>query len=144
MKLFRNQKLKIEIGKRIKEVRLKEGLSRKEFLKKIEISKSSFSLFFLEHGLLAPDIDVYYNLFKKLNVSPDWVVTGMDSMYVSDTLDFGEDTEKVLKLIEDFEKYPGLKKDILAFYEKTKAEILGSRKIEEQENGEQAKKKFEG
>ncbi len=70
----------MEIGKRLKILREKLGLSQSEFAKKIGTSQGYLSE--LERNLKKPGSDLLLSLKRLFNVSTDWLLTGEGPMFI--------------------------------------------------------------
>jgi transcriptional regulator with XRE-family HTH domain len=62
------------IGKRINELRLKNGLTQDDFAQKLEIKRSAISQ--LENGIIAPSLDLLTKICTTFEVSIDWIING--------------------------------------------------------------------
>lgn len=90
-----------EAGKRIWEIRRRQGYTRNQLADKAEIS-SKF-LYEIERGKKGFSVDVLYNIAEVLDVKCDYILTGEDkqSEYSSDLLGILEvfDEKQTLKLV---------------------------------------------
>jgi transcriptional regulator with XRE-family HTH domain len=147
MSFFNSRKLKAGIGKRIKQIRLMEGLSGKNFLKKIGNPVGRIHLFFMEHGVIfnEPCATISFNMMETLNISIDWFYCGEGPVKIGkdktsfrkeepgddagEMLDFGNDAEAVEKMLDMMIKCPEFKRDMLFFYQKVIAELREPGKI---------------
>ena len=58
----------MQIGKKIKNLRLKKGLTQEELGERTDLSKGYISQ--LEHDLSSPSIDTFFNIFEVLGCTP--------------------------------------------------------------------------
>lgn len=90
----------MNLPERLKQVRMKTGLSQKEFAEKIDVNLSNYSSY--ERGVrrIYPETLVKINNF--LNVNLHWLITGEGKMLMDDNqdIDIDSDTRKILKSIK--------------------------------------------
>ena len=107
----------IEVGKRLKEVRVALSLKLEELSKKTGLSKSAIS--YMENGTKKPSSVYMYELSKQFNVNINWVLTGDGHMFKPDielNLNFGEDNKTIKELIDYIENVPYTRHDILRYF----------------------------
>lgn len=71
-----------ELGKKIADIRNREGLLQGEFADLMGVSKNTLS--FYERGMNKPDSEFLYKLNSKFNVSTDWLLTGKTTVTAND------------------------------------------------------------
>lgn len=88
--------IKRAIGKRLKQLRKKIGMSQKEFAEKLNITPSSLNNYEVGRRNIPPEI--LADLSDKFNVNIDWLLTGNDPMF-KDELEIKEtETDEIVKL----------------------------------------------
>lgn len=112
-----------EIGKRLKQVRKKLGLTLD---KMSEISGSSVSgISEMEGGLKKPSSTYLYGLAKEFDIDINWILTGKGAMFAPDIaldLSFGDDNELVKEMIFFLEHLNIARYEILGHFAKFKKE----------------------
>lgn len=73
----KNKSIESGLGKRIKEVRVKNGLGMVEFAKKLGLKSSGF-ISEAEKGEKIPGGNVLISLKREFGISLDWLVTGQN------------------------------------------------------------------
>jgi transcriptional regulator with XRE-family HTH domain len=76
-----------QIGKRLREVRIDARLTQREMAKLVNLATGSIGA--MENGLYTPNFDVLRAIHKKLGVSYDYIIDGIES------------TDNASKLIEE-------------------------------------------
>ncbi len=71
------------IGRRLKKIRRKLGLTQKEFATSIEISEATLRRY--ESGQNFPDAEVLERIADKYGVNIHWLVTGKGPMFLRDS-----------------------------------------------------------
>lgn len=122
-----------QIGKRLKEIRKKFGISLDKMGEITGLSKSGISD--IEKGKKKPSSVYMHALNIKFNVNINWVLTGKGTMFAPDielNLDFGKDNEIIKDLIFCIEHVDAVRYDILKyFYEKREENPALLKKINE-------------
>lgn len=70
---------KIEIGKRIYELRLERSLTQDEFAQQLEVKRSAISQ--IENGLIAPSLELANKISIKFSVPVDWIINGISNHF---------------------------------------------------------------
>ena len=114
-------KLKIEVGKRIKQIRKALNQTQEDFGKSLNISKASLSE--VENGKYKADIELLEKLVKKYNVNLHFVITGEGDMFIPPTAlsyaraaKFAVNLEDVRDFLYHFERSSFLQYFILSQY----------------------------
>lgn len=91
-------KLKKNISKKIKEVRVVKGLTQVSLGEIIKLTKQAVSN--VENETSSPSIDFLYNLAKELNVNLNWLIADIGEPFIN----YSENSKEVRdKLLKDFE-----------------------------------------
>lgn len=77
-----------EVGKRIRAVRDKQGLTQEQFAEELGVSRSTYQKY--ELGNTSPPIAILHDLYERFNVSADFLLNGT-----------GEKTDAAWSLIEN-------------------------------------------
>lgn len=121
--------LKAGISSRLEQVRKALGFSKQDMASRLGVQRPSYSR--NEDGITFPASQSYYFLGKELNVSLDWLFCKKGSMFYSNNkpgkreLVLPEVREQglpleILELVEDMERVPLLRHELLAFYHRFK------------------------
>lgn len=110
------------LGKRLRFIRKKNGLSQRELGKMLHVSKASVSGY--EKGKRQPSIDVFISILELFRVSADYML-GLDFYAVAESnqklvLNVSSDDIRLLKIIKDS---PDLYKNIIYNPEKLVREL---------------------
>lgn len=65
-----------QIGKRLREVRINARLTQREMAKLVNLATGSIGA--MENGLYTPNFDVLREIHKKLGVSYDFIIDGVE------------------------------------------------------------------
>jgi len=116
------EELRVEIGKRVRELRKKLNFKQEEMVKHLKvIGRADYSR--IENGEIFPNPVIMYFLKDQFSVSLDWLVTGKGQMTVNESdeplLDkqkLGNQWDDVKSLLVDMEKIPMLRYAVLHYY----------------------------
>ncbi len=117
------EKLKKEIGVRLRQIRKKLGLTQEDIVTYLDIGRANYSR--IEKGEVFPNPTIFEVLYQRFNVSLEWVVCNIGQMFR------GEDEQEqiqlttysgeVKELLYHIEHVPMLKHAVLSFYLEYKA-----------------------
>ncbi len=110
---------KVEIGSRLKQARNVIGKTQEELAKEIDFNRSLIGHY--ETGHTAPSIE-FLLLLSRYDISIEWILTGSGDMFKPKTVSAMNDVE-VQQLIEDMDKDPALKHELLSYYYMIKEKI---------------------
>jgi len=140
-------KLRIEVGKRIRQIRTALNLTLEDFGKSIGSSKASLSE--VEKGKYNAGIELLGNLVKKYNVNLHFLITGEGDMFMSPTAlsfarsaKFAVNLEDVRDFLYHFERSSILQYYILSQYKArmmTEGDLI-SKEIKDKESGRREQK----
>jgi transcriptional regulator with XRE-family HTH domain len=109
------------VGHRIKKIRKIKGFTQDEMVKYLHCGRSNFSK--IESGQVMPGGLMLSALHEKLNVSLDWLFTGLGPMFYELTnYDFGPYQSDVRDMLKDMSEYKALKHSLLSHYYNYKAQ----------------------
>jgi transcriptional regulator with XRE-family HTH domain len=96
-----------QIGNRLKEVRLNARLTQKELAKLVGLTPGSIGA--LENGLYTPNFDVLRTLHKKLGVSYEYIIDGLESsknpsQLMEENARLKEELERMRKIVDKLVK----------------------------------------
>ena len=96
-----------QIGDRLKEVRLNARLTQKELAKLVGLTPGSVGA--LENGLYTPNFDVLRTLHKKLGVSYDYIIDGLESpenasKLIEENTRLKEELDRMRKIVDKLVK----------------------------------------
>jgi transcriptional regulator with XRE-family HTH domain len=96
-----------QIGDRLKEVRLNARLTQKELAKLVGLTPGSIGA--LENGLYTPNFDVLRILHKKLGVSYDYIIDGLESpenasKLIEENTRLKEELDRMRKIVDKLVK----------------------------------------
>ncbi len=127
MSSLMEEKIKKEIGSRIKRARNVIGKTQEDLAKEIDFNRSLIGHY--ETGHTAPSIE-FLLLLSRYDISIEWVLTGSGDMFKPKMVSAINDGE-VQQLVEDMDKDPALKHEVLSHYYMVKEEIKIARKKRE-------------
>lgn len=81
-----------QIGKRLREVRINARLTQREMAKLVNLATGSIGA--MENGLYTPNFDVLRAIHKKLGVSYDYIIDGVETKENHSQLKMENDTLK--------------------------------------------------
>ena len=101
---------------KLKELRIKKGLSRKALAAALEVSTASIGYY--EHGDRKPDIEVLVKISNFFDVSCDYLLRGVESQNISIQSELGFDNEVIeqIRYIKQLQ-YDDILSDVLLMYE---------------------------
>ncbi len=120
------QKLKKQIGVKMRKFRKKLGLTQTEMVSHFDIGRANYSR--IEKGEVFPNVLILHTLKTKFNLSLDWLIdaegVNEDETEImlqgkkkrKENLDFGEDSDEVDELFFTMEKIPMIKHAILSHF----------------------------
>jgi transcriptional regulator with XRE-family HTH domain len=127
---FNEVKMKVSknlIGKRIREVRKKLGLSQFQFAAHLGCGRSNISQ--IENGFFFPTASLLAALKSKFNVSLDWLFSGEGSMFTGekekhiDLLDFKENSNDIITMLREMKKSKFIMHRVLAEFFEIKLDL---------------------
>ena len=102
-------------GKRLKELRMSQGMTQQAFAKALNI-QSSGHISGIESGEKVPSFDMFNALHETFHVNPTWLITGSGPMLLSKKENgFDEHTHHIFSLLESCDDT--LKGEVLKFIE---------------------------
>jgi transcriptional regulator with XRE-family HTH domain len=116
----------VEIGKRLKLVREELGLKQKQLAKDLGMSSSYLSD--IEKGKNNPGFNFLVLLYREYKVSLDWLVFNKGDMFCGIGLkergrlpefDFGDQTERVIEMLDIMDKSPFFQSYMISQYIKS-------------------------
>lgn len=120
------QKLKKQIGARMRRFRKRLGFTQTEMVSHFDIGRANYSR--IEKGEVFPNVVILYTLKTRFNLSLDWLISdeGANGEEVEMLLqekkkethppDFGEDSEDIDELLKHMGKIPLIKHAVLNFF----------------------------
>lgn len=87
------------IAKNLRKIRQELGLSVAKFAEKLEMSASTITGY--ERGERTPSVNLFTQLYKKINVNLNWFVSGQGQMFNSIEPTDDELATKVRKILKD-------------------------------------------
>ncbi len=109
-----NSDINITLGKRVKDIRLQNNITREALAESIDVS--SRFLADVESGKVGISLSTLKNICKYLGVSSDYLLD-----LVENQTEYSEKTELINRINQLDEKYiPSLNKIVIAFTEATK------------------------
>jgi transcriptional regulator with XRE-family HTH domain len=96
-----------QIGKRLREVRIDARLTQREMAKLVNLSTGSIGA--MENGLYTPNFDVLRAIHKKLGVSYDYIIDGLESnenpsKLIEENARLKEELERMRKIVDKLVK----------------------------------------
>lgn len=108
--------LKKKIGRKMRLVRKKMGLTQAQMVSHFNIGRANYSR--IEKGEVFPNEEILYTLQKELEVSLDWFIADEGQMEIpkKKNKDFTECVEELGELFYYIKKIPMVKHAVLAFF----------------------------
>jgi len=111
----------LEIGERLKAIRLHLGYNQRKFAAELGISSGSLSE--IEKGKNKPRFDVIYNLAKKYKVNIYYLLHGKGKMFLSEMIErsivpevYGPHTEILKEFLDYFNKSSLVRYKMMTYY----------------------------
>ena len=128
--------MKMTIGDRLKQVRVKAGLLQKDIAKMFGLKMPGYNR--IENNKVKLTLDHLLTLKEKFGISIDWLITG--EAVVSEIDRFGEFRENIKKMLSDMEKDPVFLHGILSHYHEMK-QIQNKERGQKKESNHEIKNK---
>ena len=116
------EKLRKEIGQRLRELRKKMGMTQEQMIQYSDIDIGRANLSRIEKGEVFPGLSLLKNLQNKFNLNINWVLCETGEMFIKDSVpepesdSFGKNKEEVTELLHHMAKIPALKHAVLSFF----------------------------
>jgi transcriptional regulator with XRE-family HTH domain len=116
------QKLRKEIGMRVRSIRKTLGYTQDQIVSFFEIGRANYSR--IEKGEIFPTPTILNTLCNEFHVSLDWLITNEGEMFLprkqkkygKKAIDFDESSEDISDLLFHMEKIPMIKHAILGYF----------------------------
>lgn len=111
--------LKIEIGKRFRQMRLYVGISQKEIADIFGMNQSNIAR--IEKGIVSPNMLICHYFKTHYNINTNWLISGRGNMVLPGSvqdpaIDYGEFTEEVLDLLFYLDRVPEVRLAVLKYF----------------------------
>jgi len=144
------EKLKKEIGARLRMMRKSMGLTQAELVKHFDFGRANYCR--MEKGEAFPNAVIMHTLKTRFNVSVDWIITGKGPMHPQTRrgrdryLDFAQCEKELNELFDCIKSVPMVRHAIVGFFLEYKfknhkliRELLEELEQLEKQTGEQEK-----
>ena len=116
------EKLKKEIGARMRKIRKSLGYTQEKMVSNFDIGRANYSR--IEKGEVLPGATILNVLKTEFSVSLDWLITNSGKMFLKekdkradkDKVDMGKYSEEVRELLAYMEKVPMVKHAMLSYF----------------------------
>ena len=114
------QQLREEVGKRLRQFRIKKSLTQSELCSHFGMGHANYSR--IERGQVFPGLSILVTLREKFNVSLDWLLCNKGEMFLADEaskdefINLGDYQTDVVDLLYHMEHVPMIKHAILSYF----------------------------